>query len=961
MIALVLAMLRSRWARALTVALLTALATAAAVAAPVYVDRADRRIVAAEVAGAAAGDLNVVVTGQVESTGDGSMPRTFESLASGWLDAPGYESVFSAQFVAQPTELPVATAEQLSRISYRERLCEHVVIVAGRCLMGAGEAVVGEHSAERLGVKPGQAISMSGSRYDDLINKYVPAGGPTALTVVGIVRARDSAEPYWGRSGALADLTGPALSVDRRTLATFARPAELQAYNAYPRPGAISVASLDALRDWVVSAKRRSTEGARLSTDLDGVIERIDERRAAVRATVPYAVAPVLVLAWAVIVLAVSAAARARRFEHGIIALRGVARHWRWWLAAGEMIVAVPVGAVAGFSVAGGWSTPGALRYAGIAVLGAVLLALVVAVRTVAAPVSALLREVERRVPRWRGAVVLVLVAAAVATVQLRGADGFGGGVALVAPALVMLAVALAAAAVVPPLAAAAARRSLRRGRLAAALAGLRLARRPVGARVLVVLVVALASLGFAAAAGTAVTQRQAVDADVSTGAPVVLQVGASSRTHLLSAVRAADPDGRYAMAVVPIPASAAAPAVLAVDATRLDRVAILSHTSASVPRTELAGLLHPPVDGEPVVLTTDHIALDVTVTSLDRTDIAFAVTVAPRDGRATTAVELGALRPGRATYAADLPCAAGCRLVDLTVRLPPYLGPTVVLAVHNPPSPRWRVAPGASAAPADGGGVTFTLPASSRADAGILRTVDAPEALPVLATGPLPPEGTVGSFGGKSVQARIVATADRLPRLGTTGALVDLDYADRLATDSAAEDAEVWLTADAPPSIVDALVSRGLTVESRHTVGDARTALAGEGSAQGLRFYLVAGAIAVALAAAALIVGTIGGSAADLRALRAQGLPARTARLVEPLAALRLVLAAGVAGAVAAVAAWLAAAGSLPGLRWAGVPPLAEPAVAFGSALVLLAVVAVLSSQARLRVTYGTSSPSGR
>ncbi|UWP79336.1 hypothetical protein Dfulv_29725 [Dactylosporangium fulvum] len=944
MTALVLTMLRSRWGRALTVALLTALATACAVAAPVYVHRVDRQIVANEVAHADITARNIQLSGLVEASG-GITSTTFENLADGWLDAPGYASVFSAQFPAQPADLEAASAEQISRITFREGLCEHVVVVSGRCLMGVGETVLSVSSAQRLGLRPGAAVSLVGSQYMETLKAYVPAGDSTGLTVVGIVRPRDTTEPYWGTSGALADTASPAFAVDRRTLATFVRPSELQTFEAYPTPGAISVETLPELREWLTGAKSRNSDTARISTDLDDLLDRIDKRRAQVRATVPFAVAPLLVLAWAVIILAVSAATRARRFEHGIIALRGVARHWRWWLAIGETLTAVSIGAVAGFSATGGWTTPGAPQYAAVAVLGVVLVSAAVGIRTVSAPVAALLREVDRRGSRRGVMVVLVAVAATVATFQLRGAPG---GVAMVAPALVMLAVALLAARALPLVADRSARRALRRGRLTGALAALRLARRPIGARLLVVLTVALASLGFAAAATAVLDERQAAVADVQTGAPVVLSVEAASRAQLLRAVRAADPDGRFAMAVVPVPANPGAPAALAVDATRLASVAIWRRSATAVPPADLAGLLRPPVAGAPVLVTGDRIDLDITVTQLDRSDVGLEMTVAPTGGQAAMTAYFGSLRLGRHTYSIGVPCTGGCRVVAVTVKLPPYLGPTVTLTVHNPPATEWRLAPGASALSATGGGVAFTLPATGRDGAGTIRPVDAPEVLPVVSTGPLPPDGAFGGLDRKAVAAKVVATVDRLPRLGDNGAFVDLEYADRLALDSDADGAEVWLSADAPQAIVDTLVANGLAVGDRRTVADARALLAGEGTALGLRFYLIAGLLAVALGGAALVVGTLGTNRTDLRALRAQGLPARAAALVEPLAALRLVLTAGLAGVLAGVVAWLVAAGSMPGLNGTGVPPPGPPGLALGGALLVLAVVALATTVRR-------------
>ncbi|MDG6108590.1 hypothetical protein Daura_14430 [Dactylosporangium aurantiacum] len=948
MIGLVLAMLWSRRGRAATVMLLTALATAGALAAPVYLARADDRIVRTEVAGAAASERTVLITGEVQSTGGGSMAKTFESLAGGWLDTPGYATVFSAQFTAQPGELEQATAAQLSTVMFREGICEHVRVVAGRCLMGTGDTVLTERTAGRLGLRPGDTVSLAGSRYDSVSGRYTPAGAPTSLTVVGVVVARDGAEPYWGRAGGSRD----AFQVDRRTLDTFARPSELQSFDAYPLPGAITVETLPALREWVQGAQRRSTDDARLNTDLDVLLDRIAERRAELRDTVPFAVAPVLLLAWAVITLAVSTVIRARRFEHGVIALRGVARPGRWWLATGETLLSVLVGALLGFTAAGGWQTRDAWPYATVAVLGALAVAVTVALRTVSAPVSALLRQVDRRTARWRGFALegLLVVAAVVAVGQVRGRPG---GVALLAPALVMLAVAVVAGRVVPVLSGLAAGRALRRRalgrvRLAGVLAGLRLARRPVGARLLVLLTLAVGSLAFAAAATAAVDERQRQQADLDTGAPVVLTVDATSRVQLLRAVRAADPDGRSAMAVVPIRLGEdGAAAAVAVDAPRLAAVALWPGGAGSA--ADVAARLHPPSPGTPVILTGATLTLDVTASTLDRPDVVLAATLAPLDGRPTSTVELGRLVPGRQSYTAPTPiCTAGCRLVEIAVRLPSFVGPTVVVTLHAPPTTDWRVASGASAAPG-AGGITFTLPATTQPDAGVLRPAGSLDQLPVVTAVPLP-DATFKTFGSRPVPAAPSAAA-RLPRVGTGGALVDLEYADLLAADDGrADGAEVWLSATAPPTVVDALRAQGLTVTGRRTVADARAAIAAGGTALGLRFYLFAGVLSATLGAAGLAVAAIGTTTADLRALRVQGLRRATGTLVEPLVVAALVTAAGLAGVVAAAVAWLAVGGTLPGLAGTGVPPLGVPAVTVAGTLVLLAVAGLTAQAAAAR-----------
>ena len=292
--------------------------------------------------------------------------------------------------------------------------------------MGTGDTVLTGRTADRLGLRPGDTVSLSGSRYDTISNRYKRAGARPRSP------SSASSSPATARNPTGAAPAAPATR-SRSTGAPWTRSRARASCSPTTRtrlPGALTVDTLPALREWVVDAQRRSNDDAQLNTDLEVLLDRIAERRAEVRATVPFAVAPVLLLAWAVITLAVSTVIRARRFEHGVIALRGVARPGRWWLATGETLLSVLTGALLGFTAAGGWQTRGAWPYAAVAVLGALAVALTVALRTVSAPVSALLRQVDRHTARWRGFALegLLVVAAVVAVVQVRGRPG---GVAL--------------------------------------------------------------------------------------------------------------------------------------------------------------------------------------------------------------------------------------------------------------------------------------------------------------------------------------------------------------------------------------------------------------------------------------------------------------------------------------------------------------------------------------------------
>jgi hypothetical protein len=256
--------------------------------------------------------------------------------------------------------------------------------------------------------------------------------------------------------------------------------------------------------------------------------------------------------------------------------------------------------------------------------------------------------------------------------------------------------------------------------------------------------------------------------------------------------------------------------------------------------------------------------------------------------------------------------------------------------------------------------GLVAELPASARRDAGRIRPPDVPSALPLVTSRPLAPDGSFASFDGRPVAATVIGSATTLPRVGGAGALVDLEAADLVATDPGLTDeAEVWLSAAAPPSIVDRLREQGITVTGRRTVAAERAALERHGGALALRFSLLAGVCALVLGAAGLVVTTVTTPAGDLEALRRHGLSARVTRRVEFWTPVSVVLVALFIGTVSAAVAWWGVGDRLPVL--AGSPdPTPGPGellrplwtlLAAGVALVVVAAsAAVFRRRARFR-----------
>ena len=69
-----------------------------------------------------------------------------------------------------------------SRFVFRDQLCEHVVIVAGRCLASEGDLVIGEQTAKKFHVAPGDTITLT---YAQHVTRPSPAAvrGPVLRTV----------------------------------------------------------------------------------------------------------------------------------------------------------------------------------------------------------------------------------------------------------------------------------------------------------------------------------------------------------------------------------------------------------------------------------------------------------------------------------------------------------------------------------------------------------------------------------------------------------------------------------------------------------------------------------------------------------------------------------------------------------------------------------------------------------
>ncbi|MEV0561953.1 hypothetical protein, partial [Dactylosporangium sp. NPDC050588] len=691
MITLILVMLRTRRGQAVTLAVLSLLAVGAAVAVPAYLAAVDAAVVRGEVAAAEAGERTVSLNATVDS-GEGLGRVQFADVGNTLLDLPGFTHVYSARFPAVGIE---PGPREASWITYRQHVCAHVTVVAGRCLIGSGEVLLGEQSARRLRLRAGDEVTVtyavSNPDPEGRAPAYTADGAPVRMVVVGVYRVPAPRDEYWGGHDYFAlDAFGRAAEPVFTDAATFElmHPAMSNvSFDATADASVFDPAGGAALRDRLARLKddtARLGAGFGVTTRIPDLVDRIDRSRDLARQTVPVGAVPLVLLAYLALYLAVDYGAEGRRTELAVVALRGTRWWHRWTLALGESVAAIAAGAVAGYAAGqlaiGGfvaWRFPGlglplldagALWPAVTAALGAVLVAALAQRRHLLSPVSDLLRRVRRRAPGFPVGEVVLGALAAAAVGQLFATGGRLSGVGMLAPALSILTLAAAGARLLGPAAAAVGRAALARGRVGTALAALHLGRRPAAHRILLLLVTATAVLGYAVSGADVAGQDRDLAARITTGAPRVVTVVPVSRQQLLYAVRSADPDGRFAMAVAHVPGGAPGePPKLAVDSARLPSVVEWLPEYGDLDANRIAQVLHPPAR-PPIVVTGQEITIDIDVSGARAEEpVRLFAVLASLTGRGTTSAAAGVLADGPYTVRVRTSvCADGCRLVAL-------------------------------------------------------------------------------------------------------------------------------------------------------------------------------------------------------------------------------------------------------------------------------------------------------
>ncbi|WP_432994579.1 FtsX-like permease family protein [Dactylosporangium sp. CA-233914] len=944
MLAVVWSAIRTRRGPAVVMAILVAVTAGGLGAAGWVATREAASATAALIAAAAPAQRTVGVRGGIVLGADPA--EALNRFRATTESAAGLAVESAVAGVRLPGAMAIGDGPRtVAELRYRDDACANLVLT-GACPAGVGEVALPAALARRLAAGVGT----------HLLHHNGLGQEPLALTVVATFEPREPLGWWWsGQQGDAAFTTletVAAAGVPASATCDLLLPA---AWFGHGDDGAVA-AAVDRL-------KRGSLE---VTSDADALSRAVANERYAVTHGITVAAVQLVAIGWIAIGVAAWYAAEDRRADAARIALRGARRRWVIVVTSGQSALPALVGTVAAggglaLVLRGADSGPGPVPSA--AIVSLVALALIVAAdwRLTRAPVQRLLRSAPpRRAALAAAALDLTVIALAVAAGYQSAVTGEapvdGYGLELLTPVLFATAGAVLLTRLLLPPAVAAGRAALARGRLTGGLAALSLARRTSAYRIVPVLAAAACVCGVAAQDWARADAARLHRAQAEIGADRVLTVAPVPRGRLLSAVRAADPQGRHAMAVVVSGASGPGPRLLTVDSPRLRAV-------AAVDPGAVIARLHPPA---PAPIAVHGTAL--TLRAAGDGTVALGMTLAVSGTGETVHAQFGAIG-GDGVYRAEAPaCEDGCRLVALDLRGDPGAALDLMdlradgrVAVDGPAfadPARWRTAAGDTATGVQrlrGEGrmrLATIAPAGGKAADRRVYAVDAPLPLPVLATGGAVREpdqyGTAElQLAGVPVPIR-PATAEGLPARSGGVILADLEYAERL-TAGLAEPArpgdvdQVWLARGAPPGLVERLTAAGLTVIGGDSVAAARDRQAHLGPAAALRLNLLAAVLALLLASAALsVVAAVQGRErrAEVEALRRQGVPARVVRAAGRWSALAPVLLALAIGLAAATAArWLLRSPVRPFAdRWV----VDEPPVSVSALLAAVAVAAL-------------------
>jgi hypothetical protein len=479
---------------------------------------------------------------------------------------------------------------------------------------------------------------------------------------------------------------------------------------------------------------------------------------------------------------------------------------------------------------------------------------------------------------------------------------------ALLAPGLLVFAVAIVGVRLLPVVCRWLAGSTRASRRIATFLATRQVARRPAGLRLAAFLAVAAGLAMFAVAGESVAVMNRTSRAQAELGAPRVAAVQFNPGTNPVTATHRADPHGQWAMAAatwLPDGGGSVIGTVLGVDAPRLPAVAYSGVTRRSVP--SLTAALTPAVP--PLAIATRQVRVHLTAEGLSG-NVAPDVQLNLRTPDQTAVnAEGSAIHAGAHTYLVPVPCTQGCVLRGITWDRPisahgQLAGTISLTGLDVPRGSRWQaldlgllVARSWYAATALGQASDHVTIGSSgvrdqftniNGGYGGIAYANDPSPMPAIAS----PGGIAGSAlaNGRgrmedatntATRFHVVRTVPVLPAVLDRGLIMNLStLQDEQPAFTTEASWQVWLGPHAPPDALHKLAAAGLQVAGVQSQTTRDDQLAREAPALALLLLLVcavAGAVLAAGATAIAITASGRRRSYELAALRAIGVPRRS------------------------------------------------------------------------------------
>lgn len=933
---------RYRAGRSLVVLLLAAVATTAAAVTPAYVlaaqESVQRDLLVLNPGQETTISVQNVLSPQIPQssrlTHEQAVARAKEEFAA----LPELQRLVTESTAHVETNLKLALQRPgtivTGHLAYRTGVCDHVV-VTGACPARPGEVMVSARSAELHKIKLGEPLPISVGPEADEGRTAEMGGSPQAPSpqaaapiVTGLYTPKDPGARYWNHGSLLgfsnvADihLRGTFWSLD----AVFA--GVPQDVEAVPRGISRSYLKywldLDSVRiagaaqleadilDYVKSLEGRMN----VSSPLPSLLAEIIKDQKEIASTVPIGAVPLLVLALAVLMVLVAALTEERGPEIALAKLHGYHTLRVGGFGLGEVLflvtLAAPAGIVLGwlalFTMARLWLSQGipvTLPWQSFAAVGICLLvtyvaAVVASRRVIGTRIINLLRRVPQRAT-WKasaleGAAAALAIAALVTAVQDRGS-----GLALLAPPLLAIVVGIVGGRLLSLRSAGSLRRAKRKGDVAGMITGSALSRRPGRVRIIVVVAVATALMGFSAAVWDASSQARAENAGSMVGAHTVYSVTATGADRLVAAVNDVTPDGS-AMAVVRRQEFYGGDTiqVVGVQSGRLATAASwYGHTAQDL--SNVATKLQPAVP--PPAAVGGKFTLNAEANGFGTFPLDLIAEV--RVGGDIARVKLGRIKQGSADYTATVPDGL---LTALVLERPPadpvlIKGSFVVQSITSDKGSLdigdasfWQpiVVGGSKAGVIGNGTLRLDLEASGNGDIRLVR-LRSPKALPVVLTGSAPTQNgdplapwNFMAFANQPQPFEVVQQEKNIPGGYGHGYLTDLETGINHAMDTSRADPrfvyyEVWANANAPKDLAERLSGQGIQVYRTQTLDAFSAQLSRRAPALALSFYGLAGLVAVLLALGIVVLAArIGADQRryELASLRVTGVPERVLR----------------------------------------------------------------------------------